>query len=166
MAAVHTLRAECDAIITGGNTVRTDNPALTIRTPDREISALKEQPWRIILTKDAKSIPAESACLTDEYRDRTLIAEGVNDYLELLQKLYTEKKISIVLLEAGGGLIREFLQEKLVDEWVGFYAPLITGAGVNGVAVNGFLPSEAYLPEPRVKVCGQDVCVRGVVEYR
>ncbi len=166
VAAVHGLRAECDAIITGGNTVRIDNPALTIRTPDREISPLKEQPWRIVLTKDAKSIPADSVCMTDRFKDRTLIVENVSNYLDLLKKLYQEKKIGTVLLEAGGGLMREFLQEKLVDEWVGFYVPMITGGGVNGVAVNGFLPSEAYLPYPVFKTYGSDICVRGAVEYR
>ncbi len=166
VAAVHTLRAECDAIITGGNTVRIDNPALTIRTPDRVISELKEQPWRIVLTKNAGSIPQDSVCLTDEYKHRTIIVENVSNYLELLQELYAEKKIGVVLLEAGGGLIREFLQEKLVDEWVGFYAPLITGGGMNGVACNGFLPAEAYLPIPQISVYGNDICVRGLVEYR
>ncbi|WP_418174465.1 bifunctional diaminohydroxyphosphoribosylaminopyrimidine deaminase/5-amino-6-(5-phosphoribosylamino)uracil reductase RibD, partial [Akkermansia sp.] len=74
---VHTLRAECDAILTGGNTMRLDNPSLTIRKPDRPVSSLKEQPWRIILTHNAASIPADSVCLTDEFRDRTLIIENV-----------------------------------------------------------------------------------------
>ena len=74
---VHTLRAECDAVLTGGNTVRLDNPSLTIRKPDRPVSPLKEQPWRIILTHDASSIPADSICLTDEFRDRTLVVENV-----------------------------------------------------------------------------------------
>lgn len=82
---VHTLRAECDAVLTGGNTVRLDNPSLTIRKPDRPVSPLKEQPWRIILTHDASSIPADSICLTDEFRDRTLVVENVFNYLELLK---------------------------------------------------------------------------------
>lgn len=82
---VHTLRAECDAVLTGGNTVRLDNPSLTIRKPDRPVSPLKEQPWRIILTHDASSIPADSICLTDEFRDRTLVVENVFSYLELLK---------------------------------------------------------------------------------
>ena len=89
---VHTLRAECDAVLTGGNTVRLDNPSLTIRKPDRPVSPLKEQPWRIILTHDASSIPADSICLTDEFRDRTLVVENVFNYLELLKNYIIIKK--------------------------------------------------------------------------
>ena len=66
--------------------MRLDNPSLTIRKPDRPVSSLKEQPWRIILTHNAASIPADSVCLTDEFRDRTLIVENVSSYLELLKK--------------------------------------------------------------------------------
>ncbi len=163
---VHTLRAECDAILTGGNTVRLDNPALTIREPDRPVSPLKEQPWRIILTHDASSIPVNSICLTDQFRDRTLIVENVSNYLELLKNLYNEKKIGTVLLEAGGCLIREFLKAGLVDEWVGFYAPMITGGGAEGVAAGPFLEREAWLERPVVSMFGNDVCVRGDVCYR
>lgn len=165
-AFVHTLRAECEAVLTGGNTVRLDNPSLTIRNPDRDISPLKEQPWRIILTRNAQSIPTNSACLTDEFRDRTLIIENVSNYLELLQNLYSEKKIGTLLLEAGGVLMKEFLNAGLVDEWVGFYAPLITGGGMEGVEGGEFLNREAYLAEPSLKIFGEDLCIRGEVRYR
>lgn len=163
---VHTLRAECDAILTGGNTMRMDNPSLTIRNPDRSISPLKKQPWRIILTRDAASIPRDSVCLTDEFRDRTLIVEKVSDYLELLQNLYKNRKIGIILLEAGGCLVKEFLKACLVDEWVGFYAPIITGGGAEGVEGGTFLEREACLDQPVVKTFGNDVCIRGDVRYR
>lgn len=165
-AYVHTLRAECDAILTGGNTMRMDNPALTIRTPDRPVSPLKEQPWRIILTHDAASIPANSICLTDEFRDRTLVVENVSNYLELLQNLYNDRKIGTILLEAGGCLVREFLKAGLVDEWVGFYASIITGGGADGVEGGTFLEREAYLDQPVIETFGSDVCIRGDVRYR
>lgn len=163
---VHTLRAECDAILTGGNTMRLDNPSLTIRKPDRPVSSLKEQPWRIILTHNAASIPADSVCLTDEFRDRTLIIENVSSYLELLKNLYNERKTGTVLLEAGGCLVREFLKAGLVDEWVGFYAPIITGGGADGVTGGSFLEREAFLEQPVVSIFGSDVCIRGDVSYR
>ena len=163
---VHTLRAECDAILTGGNTMRLDNPSLTIRKPDRPVSSLKEQPWRIILTHNAASIPADSVCLTDEFRDRTLIVENVSSYLELLKNLYNERKTGTVLLEAGGCLVREFLKAGLVDEWLGFYAPIITGGGADGVTGGSFLEREAFLEQPVVSIFGSDVCIRGDVSYR
>lgn len=163
---VHSLRAECDAIITGGNTVRLDNPSLTIRQPDRVVSPLKEQPWRVVLTRDARSISRNSVCLTDEFQNRTLIVEDVFNYLELLQNLYSERKAGVVLLESGGALMKEFLQAGLVDEWVGFYAPLITGGGVAGVAGGDFLKREAYLVNPVMMQFGEDLCIRGDVHYR
>lgn len=165
-AFVHTLRAECDAVLTGGNTMRMDNPALTIRTPDRPVSPLKEQPWRIILTHDAASIPPDSICLTDEFRDRTVIVENVSSYLELLQNLYKDRKIGTILLEAGGRLVKEFLKAGLVDEWVGFYAPIITGGGADGVEGGAFLKREACLEQPVLRTFGNDVCIRGDVRYR
>ena len=163
---VHTLRAECDAILTGGNTLRLDNPSLTIRNPDRPVSPLKKQPWRIILTRTAASLPEDSVCLTDEFRDRTLIIENVSNYLELLQSLYIDRKIGTILLEAGGCLVREFLKAGLIDEWVGFYAPMITGGGAEGVEGGAFLEHEAYLEQPVVSTFGNDVCIRGDVRYR
>lgn len=163
---VHTLRAECDAILTGGNTVRLDNPSLTIRNADRSISPLKEQPWRIVLTHDAASIPAGSICLTDEFRDRTLIVENVSNYLELLKNLYVNRNIGTILLEDGGCLVREFLKAGLVDEWVGFYAPIITGGGADGVQRGPFLEREAYLEQLVVSSFENDVCIRGDIRYR
>ena len=142
---VHTLRSECDAVMTGGNTVRLDNPALTIRNPEKPVSPLKEQPWRIILTRNAASIPENSLSQMDEFRDRTLIVENVSNYLELLQNLYSERKIGTILLESGGILMKEFLKAELVDEWVGFYAPVITGGGAEGVKGGAFLERESYL---------------------
>ena len=162
---VHTLRSECDAVMTGGNTVRQDNPALTIRNPKTPVSPLKEQPWRIILTRNAAAIPDNSICLMDEFRDRTLIVENVSNYLELLQNLYSERKIGTILLESGGILMKEFLKAELVDEWVGFYAPVITGGGAEGVKGGAFLEREAYLSEPSVRIFGSDVCIRGDVHY-
>ena len=87
-------------------------------------------------------------------------------YLELLKKLYNNKKIGTILLEAGGCLVREFLKAGLVDEWVGFYAPIIIGGGADGVAPGPFLEHEAHLEQPVVNIFGDDVCIRGDICYR
>lgn len=163
---VHSLRAEVDAIITGGNTVRIDNPAFTIRTPSRVISVDKLQPWRVILTHDKNSIPSSSCCLCDEYRDRTLVFEKITDFRKLLEELYESRNISTLMIEAGGSLVKEFLRRKLVDEWVGFYAPMIVGAGVEGIAGGDFLENEAHLCNPEVQCFGSDICVRGLIQYK
>ena len=85
---------------------------------------------------------------------------------KLLKKLYNNKKIGTILLEAGGCLVREFLKAGLVDEWVGFYAPIIIGGGTDGVAPGPFLEHEAHLEQPVVNIFGDDVCIRGDICYR
>lgn len=162
---VHTLRAQADAIMTGGNTVRKDDPSLTIRTPDKEISPDKIQPWRVVLTHSAHKIPPQSTCLNDEHKDRTVIIENVSNYLELLQYLYEQGPVSVVLLEAGGKLVREFLNAGLIDEWIGFYAPIISGGNVFGVEGQRFLPKEAHLVNMKTQSFGDNFCVRGCVKY-
>lgn len=53
-----------------------------------------------------------------------------------------------------------------MDEWVGFYAPVITGGGVDGVEGGDFLEREAHLVKPSAKMFGDDVCIRGEVRYQ
>jgi diaminohydroxyphosphoribosylaminopyrimidine deaminase/5-amino-6-(5-phosphoribosylamino)uracil reductase len=45
----HQLRALVDAIIVGAETIRRDNPRLTVRKGPR-----RTQPWRVILTKSGR----------------------------------------------------------------------------------------------------------------
>ena len=84
----------------------------------------------------------------------------------IIWKLYNDKKIGTILLEAGGCLVREFLKAGLVDEWVGFYAPIIIGGGTDGVAPGPFLEHEVHLEQPVVNIFGDDVCIRGDICYR
>lgn len=164
---VHTLRSLSDAVLVGGETVRRDDPALTIRTPDRPVSGLKKQPWRIILTMDRESLPGNSLCLTDQFNERTVVFERVKRFEDLLEVLVNQYDINILLLECGGKLLRRFLEMGLVDEWVGFYAPLINGGPETGVGPGkDFLESEAFLSKVTYKQYGEDLCVQGCVHYR
>lgn len=162
---VHTWRAQSDAILTGGQTVRADNPALTIREADRVISPDKIQPWRIIATRSAASIPASSVCLTDEWKERTLIYEDIRSWKSFLEVLYSEKQISTLMVEAGGDLVRRLLEESLVDEWVGFYAPMIVGGETLAVEGGNFFPHEARLNRVLVDRFGDDICINGLLSY-
>lgn len=120
---VQRLRFESDAIITGGNTLRKDDPALTVRSthlPD------KEQPWRMVVTQGkAMALPAGAQLFTDQYKDRTLVQED-GDLVAGLKKL-VELGCNTVMVEAGGKLLSAYLNAGLVDEAVMFYAPMITG---------------------------------------
>ncbi len=162
---VHTLRAQVDAILTTGETIRKDNPALTIRTPDRPIPAEKTQPWRIVVTQHKESLPKEASCFTDQWANRTILLENIVDYQQVMNNLYREYNISSILVESGGHFVGELLQRRLVDEWIGFYAPLITGGGIPGVVNSGFFNQEIRLQDVSWTSFGDDYCVRGLVCY-
>lgn len=158
----HQLRAESDAILVGGNTVRTDHPALTIRRPLRPVPACKEQPWRVVLTRDRKSLPMEAPLFADEYKERTLIYENVSDLRELLRELHVQYGIVRLMLECGGGLLRSFLEAGLVHEWVQVVTPYLSG-GEALLLPGKALTEERKLSHHSVITCGRDIILRGLL---
>src|SRR6476620_1159230 len=69
-AHAHQLRAFVDAIIVGAETIRRDNPRLTVRSGSRRV-----QPMRVILTKSGR-LPRSAKIFSDSNRDRTLICRN------------------------------------------------------------------------------------------
>ena len=158
----HQLRLESDAILIGGNTLRTDDPALTIRTPLQVPSLRKKQPWRIVLTENLLSLPPMAKLFTDEYHKRTLVWENVTDLRVLLNELYTRYGIVNLMLECGGRLLRRFLEEGLVNEWMQSISPMI-GAGPDYVVPGEFLPQEFIFQREELIECGRDIIIRGTL---
>ena len=76
---VHQLRGCCDAVITGGGTVRADDPLLTSR------GQRDPEPMRVVITR-ALDLPAD-AMLWDTSLAPTLIAHGSSPDAELLKLL-------------------------------------------------------------------------------
>ncbi len=160
----HQLRAESDAIVVGGGTVRADDPALTIRTPQKALSPLKEQPWRIVLTQDRRSLPPACRLFTDEHAARTLIHERVaNLRADLLEPLYRERGVVRLMLECGGGLLRRFLEDGLVDEWVQILTPTLGGGEALAIP-GGYLPQEQHFLRESCLQSGPDLILRGIIE--
>lgn len=159
----HQLRAESDAILVGGGTVRMDDPALTIRTPLQAPSPRKKQPYRIVMTYDRSSIPADCQLLTDEYADRTIILENVSDMKAMLEELYSKYGIVNLLLECGGRLLRHFLEEGLVNEWVQDIAPIL-GGGPAPMVPGDYLKRECKFREEEILACEPDIILRGILE--
>ncbi len=156
---VQRIRYESDAIITGGNTLRADNPSLTIR--DSEYCGKKEQPWRMIITrKGASSLPEDAKVFTDQYKTRTLVQEN-GDILKALETL-VNLGCQTVMVEAGGSLIGSFLELGLVDEIAVFYTPLITGG--NGHAFNGAYDGINLTDQSYQKI-GNDVYFSALVAH-
>ena len=70
-ADAHRLRARVDAILIGANTLRADNPRLTVRGV-----AGARQPWRVVLAGVGSRLPKTAHLFTDEHRARTLVLRG------------------------------------------------------------------------------------------
>ncbi len=160
----HQMRLESDAILIGGETLRADDPALTIRTPLTGISAVKEQPWRIVLTRHRANLPGGSKLFTDAHAARTLVYEHVNDLrTELLEPLYAERSVVNLMLECGGNLLRSFLEQGCVDEWVQILTPTL-GGGTTLAIPGDYLPAEKRLVRETLLPSGADLIIRGTLD--
>ncbi len=158
----HQLRLESDAILIGGNTLRTDDPALTVRNPLQIPSPRKQQPWRVVLTTNLLSLHPMAKLFTDEHHKRTLVWENVKDLRVLLNELYTRYGVVNLMLECGGRLLRRFLEEGLVNEWMQSISPMV-GAGPDYVVPGDFLPSEFIFQREDLIECERDIIIRGIL---
>lgn len=134
-------RRRVDAILVGGNTVRSDNPRLTIRGirgANRLAPLLETAPYRIIWTKKKENIPKQSHILTDEFYDRTIVLENCT-LREGLQNL-AARGISSVLIEGGGVTLGKAFEDNLVDEVRFYIAPMILGSGALAVQSEKMMP--------------------------
>lgn len=158
---VHQLRAQVDAIIVGGKTVRRDNPRLTLR--GEKISEYKDQPWRVVLTHSGReSLPDDFHLFTDEHKERTLLYQD-KPLVDVLRDL-ADRGCNIVLLECGGRLMRQFAEAELIDEYQLFYAPIITGGEDFGFGLGSHFRSSLKLKEVTSTSIGQDTLIRGIVD--
>ncbi|MFK7911798.1 MAG: bifunctional diaminohydroxyphosphoribosylaminopyrimidine deaminase/5-amino-6-(5-phosphoribosylamino)uracil reductase RibD [Akkermansiaceae bacterium] len=154
---VQRLRFESDAILTGGNTLRIDNPALTIRN---STFPKKPQPWRMIVTRGQKDgLPQNRQLFTDHDSEKTIVQEG-GDIRAALKSL-VRKGCNTVLVEAGGTLMSAFLDQNLADEVAIFYAPIVTGGvdkAFNAISENISLTNQSY------QRIGGDVLLRAQIK--
>ena len=152
LADVQMIRATVDAILTSGETVRRDKPALTIRDP--ELLAGRQQPWRVVVTDRPESIVFQGPM------DRTLIRPR-GDLSEILRNLVSEQEVLTVMVEAGGVFSAALFESGLIDEVVVYYAPLLCGGPSPGLGGGG-LHESLHLEEIDFKQFGDDVRVRGI----
>lgn len=146
------LRVMADAILVGAETVRQDDPALTVRG---EAAAWKKQPWRIVLTRFGH-LPDDCKLFNDVFEERTLMwpGKGLKEVLEELGKL----GVVVCLIEGGGQIFGEAFSTGLVDEFHIYMAPMICGTGklaVDTLAFAGGATVNLKLRE--LKQIGEDV---------
>ena len=158
-ADVQKLRSTVDAILTSGETVRRDKPALTIRVP--ELLEGRTQPWRVIFTDHPDSLPADAPLLMDDWNDRTLIRPRGN-LEQTLRDLAREQGVLTVMVEAGGIFPAALFEAGLVDEVVIYYAPILCGGPSPGLGGVG-LAESLRLEKLEFSRLGNDIRLRGII---
>jgi len=174
---VHSLRAEFDAIVIGGNTLRTDDPLLTTR----EIK--NPEPLRVVFTKSLK-FPLKRKLWDCNLAKSLIVYDGSNadeKYLaelpkcveiaklessdpKLLSKLLAERGLNKILWECGPKLATSALKNGCIQEIITFIAPKILG-GTNAMTPLGNFyfeeMNEVYkLKEGKIKLFNDDIYIR------
>lgn len=159
------LRAGCDAIVVGINTVLRDNPKLTVRG---EFAEKRTFPLRRIVLDPAGKIDLNANLLNDKFVSSTTIVvteraskrklasikskanvivaqerRGKIDLRWLMKKLGLEN-VTKLLVEGGGETNAEFLLNGFAHRVAFFYAPTVIGGreGPRAVGGNGILKLE------------------------
>ncbi|HXN71396.1 MAG TPA: bifunctional diaminohydroxyphosphoribosylaminopyrimidine deaminase/5-amino-6-(5-phosphoribosylamino)uracil reductase RibD [Candidatus Acidoferrales bacterium] len=180
--AVHGLRHEADALLTGIGTVLADNPRMSDRTgkPRRRrlLRAIVDSRLRTPLrSKLVKSADGDVVVFTTQRADspqaRALVRAGVEVFqvraqgghvdLRAVVRELGRRQMLNVLLEAGAELNGAALQAGIVDKMILFYAPKIMGTG--GVPM-ARIPSRWFAKSPALKnisvqTYGPDFVVQG-----
>jgi len=118
----HQLRARVDAVLVGAETVRADNPRLTVRG-----AGAARQPWRVVLTRSCR-LPRRAHLFTDSFTTRTLIYR--RKPIEAVLKDLGQRGITSVLIEGGGEVLGEVLDKRLIDKVQIYLGPIVSGGPV------------------------------------
>jgi diaminohydroxyphosphoribosylaminopyrimidine deaminase/5-amino-6-(5-phosphoribosylamino)uracil reductase len=121
-AAVHRLRATCDAVVVGSGTALTDDPQLTVR--DAAGGPTGRRPLRVVV--DRRGRLPQTARVLDAAAPTHVSRAGTP--AEILAELF-DRGVRRVLLEGGPTLAAAFLRAGLVDEAIVHLAPTLLGAG-------------------------------------
>lgn len=147
----HELRASVDAIMVGSNTIRLDDPYLTVR------DAPGANPLRVIVNSMA-DIPVSSHVITDG--GRTLVAASRSapeaNALALTNRgvmvmMFGDRQVDInallaylgsagvssLMVEGGATLLSSFFRNKLVDRLVVQHLPVVFGGRDTPAMVGG-----------------------------
>ena len=152
------LRAHVDAVLVGAETVRADNPLLTIRG-----TRSARQPWRVVLTRSGK-LPRRARLFSDRLARRTLIYKRQS--LAGVLKNLGKRGITNVLIEGGGEVLSQALDARLIDKVQLYLGPILTGGPVIAFAGRGATNAAKALRLRRVSYqrIGQSVCITGYPE--
>ncbi len=159
--AVQRLRAGCDAVLVGAETVRRDNPRLTVRGKFRHSAECRNvggvQPWRAVVTRSGK-LPKGANLFRGRYQDRTLVYRN-KKWGQLLRDLY-QRGVSRLLVEGGAKVAEGLVKAGEVNEVVIYFAPISVGKRGEGLA--RIKEWSGWEWRETVTSCaGQDLCLLG-----
>ena len=109
---VQLIRAEHDAILTGGNTIRSDQPKMNARVEFPLI-----QPQKILLSEQK-----EWDLSLDFFQDSKVKIIDEKDLVKVVEVL-SKQELNSLLVEAGPRLVNSFLKEGLCDEMIIYQSP-------------------------------------------
>ena len=109
---VQLIRAEHDAILTGGNTIRSDQPRMNARVEFPLI-----QPQKILLSEQK-----EWDVRLDFFQDSKVQIVDEKDLVKVVEVL-SKQELNSLLVEAGPRLVNSFLKEGLCDEMIIYQSP-------------------------------------------
>ncbi len=157
---VDELRASSDAVMVGIGTVLSDDPRLTVKSPElrrrRVEMGLDENPIRVVVDSRCR-IPLNARILGEEARTIVAVSEMAEeskvmavrkraevvrfgrervDLRALMEYLY-EMGVRRVMVEGGATLNYGLLKERLVDEIYVYYGNMIIGGLASPTVVDG-----------------------------
>ncbi len=184
---VHHIRQRVSAIMVGENTVRLDNPTLSTRLENLEIS----NPLRLVLSMYGEVNPDANVLKVDE-NIKTLIIASENismdkeDYLlnkgvEILKLAENEGRLQFldivtalgkrgidsILIEGGSGVLASAFESGVVNKVYAVVAPKIIGGKEAPTPVGGSgvekMRDAVVLKNVTHEISGQDVIFKGYV---
>ena len=160
-AEVQKLRAGCDAVLVGAETVRKDNPRLTVRGTFRHSAECRNvggvQPWRVVVTRSGK-LPNGANLFRDLQKERTLVYRR-KKWSEVLKDLH-RRGVSRLLVEGGAEVAESLVKAGKVNEVVIYLAPILVGERRKGLPqIEGW--ADWGWREAVTSSAGEDLCLRG-----
>jgi diaminohydroxyphosphoribosylaminopyrimidine deaminase/5-amino-6-(5-phosphoribosylamino)uracil reductase len=147
------LRAKVDAILVGAETVRTDNPRLTLRS-----TRPARQPWRVVLTRSG-DLPRRARVFSDRFASRTVIYRRKS--LAAVLKDLGKRAVTSVLIEGGCEVLGQALDARLIDKVQLYVGPILSGGPAIAFPGRGAENTANALPLRSVSYqhIGQSVCI-------
>lgn len=154
---VQEIRRRSDAILIGAETLRADNPQLTVRGHH-----VLRQPLRIVVTRDGK-LPKKALLFTDAHKQGTRVFRN-QSWSRILREL-GESQVLQLMVEGGAQVADDLIRKKLVNEVILYFAPFQVNPPPK---LRKMLPRFQSLPklklkDPNMEQIGPDLKLSGLL---